>query len=251
MSIGDASVVKLADNWFHALKVTFANEVGGICHAWRLNGARVMECLAADPVLNCSRAYLRPGLPFGGSCLPKDVACMRDAVCVGDESGEAAATGAALQPPRFLLTGVVDSNQAQMRRIVVRAGASLSAERPCMLFVGIAFKCGTSDLRGSPLVELALETLAAYPHARLALFDACVAPAELPAALSSDSERVTYHTSINDMPEDGAVALIGHKLSHNDALALVSRLAHCRLILDFVNQRELHDLDGYDGAYWN
>ena len=72
--IGAAEMIKYVNNSFHALKIAFANEVGVIARSLGVDSVRLMDLFARDDKLNISRAYLRPGYSYGGSCLPKDLA---------------------------------------------------------------------------------------------------------------------------------------------------------------------------------
>ncbi len=134
-----AEAVKYTDNAFHALKVTFANEIARL---WQERGAdpgRVMEIVTRDTKQNISPLYLRPGFAFGGSCLPKDLRALLSA-----------ARGAGVSLP--MLEAVLPSNEVQVRRAV---DAVLASGGRRVALLGLAFKRGTDDLRESPLVELA------------------------------------------------------------------------------------------------
>lgn len=134
-----AALVKYANNLFHSVKVSFANEIGQWSQAGGVDGRLVMSLLAADEKLNLSSAYLRPGLPFGGGCLPKDLSAVLH---------EAAQNGLNLP----LLSGSQLSNRQQLDQIVRRL---LALPYHSFLLTGLAFKPGTDDLRESPLVALA------------------------------------------------------------------------------------------------
>jgi GDP-mannose 6-dehydrogenase len=134
-----AEMVKYCDNLFHALKITFANEIGQFCVAHGVDSQQVMEIFVQDTALNISPRYLQPGFAFGGSCLPKDLRAFL-----------ANARAKALELP--MLQGVLPSNRHQIDRVLTLV-ASLQPRK--VGFYGLAFKPGTDDLRESPYVELA------------------------------------------------------------------------------------------------
>lgn len=134
-----AEMVKYCDNLYHAVKVTFANEVGQFCRTHGINSQRVMEIFCQDTKLNISHRYLKPGFAFGGSCLPKD---LRAFLSVAHNNH--------LELP--MLQNVLPSNVRQIER-TLELILSMGVQR--IGFYGIAFKQGTDDLRESPLIELA------------------------------------------------------------------------------------------------
>ncbi len=136
-----AELVKLTDNAFHALKVSFGNEIGRLALDLRVDPQPVMDAFLSDTRLNISPAYFRPGGPFGGSCLPKDVRAI---------NALAAARG--IETP--LLASALPSNAAHKRFLADRVMAR-AATGATILLLGLSFKQDTDDMRESPLVDLA------------------------------------------------------------------------------------------------
>ena len=138
-SVRSAEMMKYCCNNFHALKITFANETARLCSALGVDPFEVMDLVCQDTQLNISRAYLRPGFAFGGSCLPKDL-----------RATSYLAKSRDVDIP--MLGAILASNQAhlaQASRIVLESGKRRVG------FIGLSFKSGTDDLRESPLVTLA------------------------------------------------------------------------------------------------
>ncbi len=133
-----APLVKYASNAFHALKVVFANEISALCGEVGADGVEVMRTFCMDTALNISDAYLRPGMAFGGSCLPKDARALNYFARSRD-----------IDAP--LLTGILSSNEAQKRRSLE---SILAHGRKRVGIFGLSFKAGTDDLRESPLVDM-------------------------------------------------------------------------------------------------
>ncbi|MBY0549948.1 MAG: nucleotide sugar dehydrogenase [Candidatus Obscuribacterales bacterium] len=143
--IKSAEMVKMVDNSFHALKVTFANEVGRICQATGVSIDQVFDMFLSDKKLNISEKYLRPGNAFGGSCLPKDLRAL--AALSRQNSVEAT-----------LLDAVWYSNIAHKNHIAMSVLNRLPANGH-VLIVGLSFKSGSDDLRESPMLDLVCSLL--------------------------------------------------------------------------------------------
>lgn len=138
-SIRTAEMLKYACNAFHAMKVTFANEIGRISQAAGVDAHEVMKLLCMDRQLNISSAYLRPGFAFGGSCLPKDLKALLYLAKSSD-----------VELP--MLASILPSNTAHIEHAIEQV---LASGRRSVGMIGLSFKSGTDDLRESPLVIMA------------------------------------------------------------------------------------------------
>jgi GDP-mannose 6-dehydrogenase len=138
VSLRTAEMIKYASNSFHAVKISFANEIGALCEQVGVDGHEVMATLCEDVKLNISPAYLKPGFAFGGSCLPKDLRAL-------------VYRAARLDLSLPLLESAMPSNERHLKR-AIDAVLDLPAQR--IGVIGLAFKEDTDDLRESPAVML-------------------------------------------------------------------------------------------------
>jgi len=141
--IKNAELIKFANNSFHALKVSFANEIGNICKELEMDSHNFFELFNKDYKLNISSAYLKPGFSYGGSCLPKDLKAL-----------ESLAEESKITTP--ILSGITKSNNIQIEKafqLIKKTG------KKNVGFIGITFKEGTDDVRNSPYISLAKKLL--------------------------------------------------------------------------------------------
>ena len=232
-----AEMVKYACNCFHALKVSFANEIGNICKGLGIDSHEVMNVFCQDTKLNLSPYYLKPGFAFGGSCLPKDLR----AITYKAKELDVAAP---------VLSAVLQSNRLQIERaleMVLRTGHKRIG------ILGFSFKAGTDDLRESPMVEL-IEALIGKGM-RLAIYDRDVSLARLFGANKEYIEREIPHISqlmraaMEEVLECSDLLIIGNK--SEEFREIQSRLRSDQTVIDLVRIFEGRRTDGaYQGICW-
>lgn len=133
-----AEIMKYVNNTFHALKISFANEIGNICSEIGIDSDKVMDIFCKDKQLNISSYYFKPGFAYGGSCLPKDLKGL-----------QTLAHDLYVETP--LINSIHKTNQIQLHRavdIIYKFGNKKLG------FLGLSFKEGTDDLRNSPAVSV-------------------------------------------------------------------------------------------------
>lgn len=173
-----AEAVKYVSNAFHALKISFANEIGVLLTGLGVDPFPVLEIFKRDTRLNISGAYLRPGYAFGGSCLPKDLRAALHAAKSRD-----------LDLP--VLGAILPGNEVHLQRgidLVVESG------RRRIGVLGLSFKPGTDDLRESPLVRMVEALLGKGLDVRI--YDGRVSLARLVGANKEYIETVIPHLAI-------------------------------------------------------
>jgi GDP-mannose 6-dehydrogenase len=219
-SVRSAEMVKYVCNAFHALKITFSNEIADLCDALGADAQDVMRIFRQDRKLNVAPAYLKPGFAFGGSCLPKDV---RALLC----------SGRIYDVSTPVLSAVVQSNKAQITRGVE---AVLQTRKKKIGVVGLAFKTNTDDLRESPMVTL-VETLIGK-GCDVRIYDPNVVMARLKGANRTYIEQEIPHVSslLCDTPEclveHADVLVFGH--AGQDAAKVLSAAQADQIVVDLT-----------------
>jgi GDP-mannose 6-dehydrogenase len=235
-SIKTAEMVKYVCNCFHALKVSFANEIGNICKALELDSHEVMNVFCADTKLNLSSYYLKPAFAFGGSCLPKDLRAVTYKAKELD-----------VEVP--LLTAISLTNRLQIERaldMVLRTGKKRIG------ILGFSFKAGTDDLRESPMVTL-IETLIGK-GLELVIYDRDVSLARLFGSNREYIEQGIPHIaklmrgSIDEVLNASDTIVIGNK--SEEFRQIESRLRPEQTVIDLVRLFDRPSGDGYQGICW-
>jgi len=189
-STKSAEIIKHASNAFLALKISFINAVSNLCEAADANVEQVARGMGLDSRIGPK--FLRPGIGYGGSCFPKDVAAFRS---VADQMGV----------DFNLLAEVEKINVNQKKRFLAKVRSALWTLRGKRLAVlGLAFKGDTDDIRESPAIDLV----------EMLLGEGCVVVAYDPAAMGRakaelpPSVQMRYAESVDDAVRDADAVLV-------------------------------------------
>src|SRR6185436_2184496 len=235
-SVKTAEMVKYVCNCFHALKVSFANEVGNICKALGVDSHEVMDIFCRDTKLNLSSYYLKPGFAFGGSCLPKDLRAINYKAKQVD-----------VEVP--VLSSILPSNRQQIERAVEMV---LATGKKRVGIFGFSFKAGTDDLRESPMVTL-IETLIGK-GIQLNIYDRDVSLARLFGANKEYIERQIPHiaqlmrSSMEEVLESSDVLVIGNKA--DEFVDIEKKRKESQVVIDLVRLFDKTSDADYQGICW-
>lgn len=238
IDITAAEAVKYANNTWHAVKISYANEIGNICSAHGIDSHVVMDIVCSDKRLNISPAYMKPGFAFGGSCLPKDLRAMRHRAKQKDV-------------PTPILDAAMEVNQYQIEKAfdLVSEGKGRKVG-----FVGLSFKSDTDDLRESPLVDLA-ERLYGKGY-QIKIFDPNVEQAKLNGSNKDYIDGKIPHLSalmVNDIDElldEVDTIVVGNTSGGSDSV-LDTLNSSDKYVVDLVRLRnELRSNGKYQGICW-
>ncbi|MDR1266574.1 MAG: UDP-glucose/GDP-mannose dehydrogenase family protein [Propionibacteriaceae bacterium] len=165
--LATAELVKVAANAFLATKISFINAMAEVCEAAGGDIYELAQAIGLDPRIG--RRFLRPGVGFGGGCLPKDIRAF---------AARARELGAG-EAVEFL--GAVDRTNLRARRrmadlvtraVAGKAEAGLEGYRVAVL--GAAFKPDSDDMRDSPALAVAREL--ARRGAEVVVYDPAAGP---------------------------------------------------------------------------
>ncbi|GAK57145.1 GDP-mannose 6-dehydrogenase AlgD [Candidatus Vecturithrix granuli] len=233
-SLETTEMVKYADNAFHAVKITFANEIGQLCKAFAIDSRVVMDIFCADTRLNISPKYLRPGFAFGGSCLPKDLRALIYASRMA---------GVSLPMCENILT----SNAHQIEHVLQMI---ITGSQHQVGLVGLSFKPGTDDLRESPLVELAERLIG--KGFTISIWDEYVRTAWLIGSNKAYIDKRIPHLTQCFVKTLSALnvcetVIVGHPVARE---RIVSWLEQGISVIDLVGSIESIENPNYQGIAW-
>ena len=237
-SVETAEMVKYTDNVWHAVKVSFANEIGSICKSLEIDSHEVMNIFKQDTKLNISSYYMRPGFSFGGSCLPKDVRALTY-------------KGRSQDLDLPLLNSILESNENHTER-GINLIKSVGSKKVGIL--GFSFKAGTDDLRESPLVEV-IEHLIGKGY-DLKLYDKNVNLAKLVGANKDFILNTIPHISslmvntIQEILDHADVIVIGNGSEEFKTILEIKRSDQVVVDLVRIGDNKTNDEIGYGGICW-
>ena len=233
-----AEMIKIVCNVYHALKITFANEIGNVCKQYGIDSHHVMDIFCNDKKLNISPAYLKPGYAFGGSCLPKDI---HGLLYLARQTN--------VELP--VIESILPSNELQIRtamNMIIKTGKKKIG------FLGLSFKEGTDDLRSSAQVEL-IERLIGKGF-DICVYDQNVSIARLIGANKAYIEKEIPHistlmtNSIQKVLETCDVIVVANKEKAFEKV--VEMVKPNQMIIDLVRISQDVELQGgvYSGLSW-
>lgn len=235
VEIETAEFIKYVNNSFHALKVTFANEIGNICKKLNIDSHKVMEIFSEDKRLNISTQYLKPGFAYGGACLPKDLKALNT-----------------LAHDLYLKTPVLESiERSNEEQKDVAFNLIVKENKKNIGFLGLSFKHGTDDLRNSPIVDI-IEKLLGKGY-RIKIYDKNVSLSELTGTNKEYIEKTIPHLvrfleeDLNKVIKFADVIVIANK---NKKFKEIIKKSANKTVIDLVRIVEKAPRKNYKGICW-
>jgi GDP-mannose 6-dehydrogenase len=237
-SFRSAEMVKYVCNAWHAVKVSFANEIGTLAKELGVDAEAVVEIFTADTKLNISPTYLKPGFAFGGSCLPKDVRALNYRAKELD-----------LKLPLF--DAIMPSNEEHLKRAIEMV---LDTGKRNVAILGLSFKAATDDLRESPQVQLVKHLLG--EGCTIKIWDDNVSLGRLLGSNRDYIEQAIPHigslleNDLGTIVKNAEVVVIGTRGISRVQLQRELRPDH--IVVDLVNLERARrpEASNYDGICW-
>ncbi len=149
-----SEMTKYAANAMLASRISFMNELAGLCEEVGADITQVRKGIGSDSRIGYS--FLYAGVGYGGSCFPKDVRALR-----------ALARGKGY--PTFMIDAIEEVNGRQKQKLADKIFDHLDVMGKRLAIWGLSFKPGTDDMREAPALVLVRTLLEKGAH--LALFD--------------------------------------------------------------------------------
>jgi len=231
-----AELIKFLNNSFHALKVSFGNEIGRICKKLSINSHELINLFVKDVKLNISSKYFQPGPAYGGSCLPKDLKALN-----------VMAHDAYLNTP--ILRAIIKSNVEHGNYLF---NMVTNYDKKSVGVYGLSFKPGTDDLRFSPNLELCEKLIGKGYY--LKIFDSNVVLSQI---MGQNKEILLNHlphiekllySEIEVFLKDIEILVINHPIK--DIYNWKKKIDKNLIIIDLVGIDELKNHPRYEGICW-
>jgi len=137
----EAAMIKYASNAFLAAKVSLINDLGNVCKEFGVDTYAVADAMGMDDRIG--ERFLNSGVGWGGSCFPKDTAALAAAARDNDYTPA-------------MIEAAIEVNDGQPERLLELLDSHVDSEGKRIAVLGLAFKAGTDDIRGSrarPVIE--------------------------------------------------------------------------------------------------
>ena len=230
--VTSAEMAKYAANAFLATKISFINEIASLCDLLGAEIDDVVRSLSMDPRIGGS--FLKAGVGYGGSCLPKDVRALDQVARTNNHSLE-------------LLRSVIMVNGRQrllpLHALRERFG---QLEDVIIAVLGLAFKPNTDDIRDAPAIELIRQL--AHEGANVRAFD----PRATERARKALPSGVWFYDDLMRCVEGAqAIALMTEwdDIVEADWAGVAALTAHPRFLFDGRNALVPSEIRGYGFTY--
>jgi UDPglucose 6-dehydrogenase len=143
--LASAELIKYAANAFLALKISFANEMSGLCEKAGADIREVSRGIGLDRRIG--KYFLNAGIGWGGSCFGKDINAL---IQVAKEYNY----------PTSLLEATIAVNQRQRSVVIKKLQDELKIIKGRTIgLMGLSFKPDTDDLRDAPSISIAQQLI--------------------------------------------------------------------------------------------